>query len=184
MLTASTSAAMAGTGQVVICAGKEINRKMRPAMAGLNILFPNPPKDSFTTPIANKHPNARIHNGRFEGTLNASSTPVMMADPSKIAGSFFRMYFTMRYSNAMQKNTEEAVSTSASIRKTYKATKKAGIRAISTPYIFFSIVSPLCTCGDGETTSLCSISFFLFVLVFPGSNDSVHLVFTQPNIIQ
>ena len=82
-LKASTSPAMAVAGHVVICAGNDMSRNILPAMAGLKMLFPKPPKVSFTTPIANKHPSAKIHIGRFEGTLKASNTPVMMADPSR-----------------------------------------------------------------------------------------------------
>lgn len=87
-VTASVAAAVDGTGHVVICAGKEISRKMRPTNAGLKILFPNPPNDIFPMPMAAKAPMARIHKGRFEGRLKANSTPVSMADPSLIVGSF------------------------------------------------------------------------------------------------
>jgi len=127
-------------------------------MAGLNMLFPSPPKESFTTPMANRLPSASIHNGRSEGTLNASSTPVIMAEPSVTVGVFFKMYLTIRYSNPTQNNTAQAVIISASSRKTYNDTRKAGMSAMSTLYMFFSMVSPLCTCGEGETISFCSIS--------------------------
>ena len=61
-------------------------------MAGLKMLFPNPPKDSFTTPIANRHPSANIHNGKFDGTLKAKSTPVIIAEPSKAEGVFYHVF--------------------------------------------------------------------------------------------
>lgn len=153
-VTASVVEPTLGVGHVVICAGKEINRKIRPAIAGLKILFPNPPNDIFTTPMEKSAPSAKIHTGRLDGTLNASNTPVIMAEPSKTEGSVFRMNLAMRYSNPTQNNTDRAVIIKASSRNTYIATRNAGISAISTPYMFFSILSPLCTCGEGETISL------------------------------
>lgn len=151
--TPSMATEASGAGHVVICAGKDISRNIRPTSAGLKILFPNPPNDILPIPIAAKAPIATIHIGRSDGKLNASSTPVMIADPSHIFGSLFIMNRAIRYSNSRQKRTDAAVNTSASKRNTYSATKNAGIRAMSTPYMFFVIESPLCICGDGETVN-------------------------------
>src|SRR5690554_6850389 len=128
-LIASVASEIAGNGQVVICAGKDINKKIRPAIAGLKILLPNPPNDTLITPIANKHPKARIHNGRFDGTLKAKRTPVMIAEPSKAVGVFLIMYLTIKYSNKTQKTTADSVIINASNLNTYSATKNAGISA-------------------------------------------------------
>jgi hypothetical protein len=82
--------------------------------------------------MANKHPIAKIHIGKFEGTLNASNTPVIIAEPSKTVGFLFMMYFMMRYSNPTQNITEKSVIRSASNLKTYNAIKNAGINAMRT----------------------------------------------------
>ena len=78
---------------VVICAGNEIRRNTRPTNAGLKILLPNPPNDILPTPIANNAPRITIHTGKFDGRLNASNTPVRMAEPSPTVGSFLYRYF-------------------------------------------------------------------------------------------
>lgn len=158
--TASVADSKTGAGQVVICAGNEMSKNIRPTRAGLKMFLPKPPKDIFPMPMAANAPIARIHIGRFDGTLNASSTPVMMADPSLIVGSFFNMNLEIKYSNTTQNNMEANVNISASSLNTYSDNKNAGISAISTPYMFFGMLSPLCMCGEGDTINLFSIKTY------------------------
>ena len=40
-------------------------------------------------PMAAKAPITIIQTGRFDGKLNANKTPVNIAEPSQIVGSFF-----------------------------------------------------------------------------------------------
>src|SRR5690554_7512014 len=98
------------------------------------MLLPNPPNDSLTTPMANKHPIAKIHIGKFEGTLNASNTPVIIAEPSKTVGFLFMMYFMMRYSNPTQNITEKSVIRSASNLKTYNRSEEHTSELQSRPH--------------------------------------------------
>ena len=81
------------TGHEVICTGKEINRKTRPTNAGLNMLPPIPPNESFPIPMAATEPIIIIHHGKFEGTLNAIKIPVINAEPSVTVGLIFNRYF-------------------------------------------------------------------------------------------
>ena len=59
---------------------KEINKKIRPTNAGLNGLWPKPPKVILATPIATAAPMTIIHHGIFDGKLKANRTPVTTAD--------------------------------------------------------------------------------------------------------
>ncbi len=131
------------TGHVVICTGKDKSRNTRPANAGLNGLLPNPPKDIFATPIAKSAPNTIIQIGRLEGKLKASNTPVIIADPSAIVErSFFINKVVITHSKKTQAATDVAVTIKAPNPKKTNDTMKAGISAISTPYIFFCTLSP------------------------------------------
>ena len=67
---------------MVICTGKDISKNTLPTKAGLKILHPNPPNDIFPMPIATSAPIMIIQIGKFEGRLNASNTPVIIAEPS------------------------------------------------------------------------------------------------------
>ena len=78
-----------GTGHVVICTGKEINKNTRPTNAGLKIFLPNPPNDIFPIPIETMAPITMIHHGKLLGTLNASRIPVIIADPSVTVTAVF-----------------------------------------------------------------------------------------------
>ena len=52
-----------------------------------------------------------IHTGRLEGKLNASYTPVMIAEPSQIVVvGFFSKYFPIAHSKNKQAATEVAVT--------------------------------------------------------------------------
>lgn len=51
-----------------------------------------------------------IHTGRLEGTLKASSTPVISAELSKMVGCRLRMYFCMTYSKKRHASTEVSVT--------------------------------------------------------------------------
>ena len=69
------------------------------ASAGLKGLQPNPPKDILPTPIANSAPRMIIQIVRLDGKLNASNTPVMIAEPSQIVVvGFFSQYFPIAHS--------------------------------------------------------------------------------------
>ena len=77
-------------------------------------MHPNPPKDIFPTPIANSAPRMIIQTGRLDGRLNASSTPVMMAEPSQIVVVVvFNKYFPIAHSKNKQAATEVAVTIKA-----------------------------------------------------------------------
>ena len=94
-------------------------------------------------PMAAKAPRIIIHTGRLEGTLKANSTPVIRADPSQILVCFFNKYFCIKNSKIKQAITEVKVRTNAFHPKNNTEQMKAGISAINTPYIFFSMESPL-----------------------------------------
>ena len=142
-------------GHVVICAGNESKRNARPAKAGLNRLHPKPPKDIFTTPMANSAPRITIHTGKLEGKLKASNTPVMMAEPSLMVVSVrFIRYFPMTHSKNTQEATETNVTMKAPTPKKYNDVRKAGTNATSTPYIFLFTLSRLWICGDRDTVNL------------------------------
>jgi hypothetical protein len=98
-----------GFGHVVISTGNEINKKTRPTNAGLKGFFPSPPKDILATPIDIIAPTINIHIGRLVGTLNAKSTPVIIAEPSEIVGSPFKIYFCINHSNKRQEATDTKV---------------------------------------------------------------------------
>ena len=120
----------------------EINKKIRPAKAGLKGLQPKPPNDILPTPMANKAPRIIIQIGKLEGRLNANNTPVMIAEPSVIERrSRFKIYLLIAHSKNTQDTTETAVTTSEPMPKANNETRKAGISAISTPYIFFCTLS-------------------------------------------
>ena len=89
-VTASAKPQMGvGTGQVVIATGKEISMKTRATNAGLNRLWPSPPKGILAMPIATKAPTTIIQIGRLAGTLKANNRPVTMAEPSLIVVGTF-----------------------------------------------------------------------------------------------
>ena len=72
---------------------------------------PNPPKDILPTPIANSAPRMIIQIGKLDGKLNASNTPVMMAEPSQmVVVGFFIKYFPIAHSKNKQAATEVAVT--------------------------------------------------------------------------
>ena len=79
----------------------------------MKILFPSPPNDILPIPIAANAPIMIIHTGKFEGKLNASKTPVRMAEPSQIVGSFFIRNRWIKYSKTTQANTEVTVTINA-----------------------------------------------------------------------
>ena len=100
-----------GTGQEVICTGKAMSRVTRATRAGLNGLWPKPPKGIFAMPMATSAPITMIQIGRLEGTLKASNKPVTTAEPSLTLGFWCSMKRWMRYSNSTQHPMETAVRT-------------------------------------------------------------------------
>ena len=99
-----------GVGQVVICDGNEMSRNTRPTIAGLNGLFPSPPKVIFAMPIATIAPITIIHQSRFAGTLNARSIPVTIAEPSHIVVFPFKRNFWISHSTAIHATIEMRVT--------------------------------------------------------------------------
>ena len=69
------------SGHVVIAAGNDSSRNTRPTRAGFQILQPRPPKDILPMPIDTTAPITTIHHGSMLGRLNASSMPVISAEP-------------------------------------------------------------------------------------------------------
>ena len=104
--------------------------------------------------MATKAPMATIHRGMLTGRLNASRTPVMMAEPSHIVGFCRSRYFCIRYSKIRQAATETAVTMMAPQPKKITEQMNAGIRAIKTPYMFFSTESPLWMWGESDMVKL------------------------------
>ena len=100
----------AGFGNTVIAVGNDINRNIRPTSAGLKGLFPNPPKVIFPIPIATRLPIIIIHQGVFDGRLNASSNPVTTAEQSVILIPVLRIYFCITNSKRTHDVTETAVT--------------------------------------------------------------------------
>jgi len=87
-----------------------------------------------------------IQTGRLDGRLNANNTPVRMAEPSvTVVRSLFKIYFVIAHSKNTQATTDVKVTTNAPMPKMRSEAKKAGINAISTPYMFFCTLSLLCT---------------------------------------
>lgn len=103
---------------MVICTGKETNKKTRPTRAGLNMLNPNPPKDNFATPMAIKLPITIIQMGKLDGKLKANKIPVINADPSVMVTSVFNRYFWITYSNSIQEIIATEVTSKAPIPNT------------------------------------------------------------------
>jgi hypothetical protein len=62
-----------------------------------------------------------------------------------MVGCRFRRYFWIRNSNARHATTEVKVTTKTPVPKNTAEQMNAGISAMSTPYMFFSMESPLCT---------------------------------------
>ena len=58
----------------------------------------------------------------------------------------------------MQATTAVAVTSTALIPKKYIDVRNAGTSAINTPYMHWAVDSPLCICGEGETTNLFMLS--------------------------
>ena len=57
----------------------DIKRTIRATRAGFAKFCPMPPNKHFTITIATKHPIIAIQYGKFDGMLNAKSTPVTIA---------------------------------------------------------------------------------------------------------
>ena len=84
----------------------------------------------------------------FDGRLNASSRPVMVADRSPSVEGLLSMNLVMNHSKKRQDSTDVAVTISAPIPNTKNDVMSAGMRAQTTQRMFFSIVSPQCKCGE------------------------------------
>jgi hypothetical protein len=84
----------------------------------------------------------------FDGRLNASRIPVIVADKSPSVEGLLRMNLVMDHSKKRHDSTDVAVTISAPTPNTKNDTMSAGIRAQTTQRIFLSMVSPQCTCGD------------------------------------
>ena len=98
-----------GTGQVVICAGKEMSRNTRPVMAGLNTFCPIPPKDILATPMATKAPITIIHHEMPEGRFIPRSMPVTTAERSPMVELFLSRYLVMAHSRSTHEATLTAI---------------------------------------------------------------------------
>lgn len=107
------------------------------------MLHPNPPKLILPMPIATRAPITIIQTGKFEGTLKASNTPVIKAEPSKIGRLLLEKKLLNYIFKKRQATTEVRVTMIAPMPKNSTEQMKAGMSAISTPYMFFSIESPL-----------------------------------------
>ena len=169
---------------MVICTGKDINRNTRPTNAGLKILHPRPPKLILPMPMATSAPIMIIHTGRFDGTLNASNTPVISAEPSQMVGWRFNMNFCITYSKKRQATTEVSVTIMAPMPKNSTEQINAGMSAMSTPYMFLSMESPLWICGEGDINNLSIVSNFQVYSFLPVSNHSTCASFAQTDVIQ
>lgn len=60
--------------------------------------------------MAANAPMIIIQTGRLDGRLNASKTPVRIAEPSVIEGETFNRYFWIRNSKVRQAATDVAVT--------------------------------------------------------------------------
>ena len=81
------------------------------------MFFPSPPNDIFPMAMATNAPIIRMIVGKLLGTLKASKTPVIIAEPSEmVAGPLIR-YFCMRYSNSRLATTEIKITRTAPIPK-------------------------------------------------------------------
>lgn len=78
----SAESKLRGTGQVVMIAGSAIRRPTRATSAGLNGLFPMPPKICLPSQMARKAPIRQTQSGTPGGRFIASSSPVTAALPS------------------------------------------------------------------------------------------------------
>jgi hypothetical protein len=107
-------------------------------------------------------PITTIHHGRLEGRLNASKTPVTIADPSLILTGVFRIYSWISISARTHDAIDTAVIISAPIPNKYTVTKKAGIKETTTPTISLFTERSLLICGEGETVKSLLIVFFGF----------------------
>ena len=78
-----------------------------------------------------------------EGRLNASSIPVITAEPSEIVCCPLMRNFCIIHSKRMQEATETNVSANALNPKKYMPTNNAGTNAITTFHIIDFVVSLL-----------------------------------------
>jgi hypothetical protein len=151
-----------GMGHDVMATGKDINKNIRPAIAGLNRLLPSPPKLIFTTPIANAAPIATIYKGIPEGRLSANSNPVSAADRSHTVGRIFSTYFCNTHSSPTDALTDTIVTKSAVMPKKYTDTPQAGSRAMITSLIKRRVVTVSWMWGEGDIINFLSIYSKLF----------------------
>mgnify|MGYP003321456502 CR=1 FL=1 len=86
-------------------AANETNKNTRPPKAGFMKFCPNPPKDIFTTPIANRAPMKTTHQGVVTGRFIASRSPVTTAADSQKRPCLLKRYFVMAHSTSTQEST-------------------------------------------------------------------------------
>jgi len=73
---------------VVIATGKAACKTALPTRAGLNTLYPNPPKINLPSPMAIMPPQKAIQRGKLGGSVSPNNKPVITADQSAIVLSF------------------------------------------------------------------------------------------------
>ena len=90
--------------------------------------------------------------------MNAIRGPISIADPSHIVDFCLRRNFWIRNSNKTQEAIDVNITIKAPNPKNTRDVIRAGIKAITTPYISPFSVLPLCICGANNT--FCFFSIF------------------------
>ena len=89
----------------------------------------------------------------FDGRLNASSRPVMVADRSPSVEGLLSMNLVMNHSKKRHDRTDVTVTISAPTPNTVNEARSAGMSAHITQRMFLSMVSPQWICGDVDIYS-------------------------------
>ncbi len=141
-MVASIAAALgapAAVTQCIIGPGKDTNRTIRAANAGLTKFMPIPPNICLTTTIAIRQPNMAISGLISTGKFNASKRPVTTADKSPMVASRF-MILRERNSSRTQVAIQIAISTMERMPKITHAMIDAGISAMITSSMIRRVV--------------------------------------------
>src|SRR3990172_9309797 len=126
-------------------------RNTHPAIAGLNMLLPCPPKACFTKPIEKIPPIKGIHRGALKGMRRPKTKPVMTAVPSAIVISF-PLYLCTTASVRTQDETLDKSTSKPWMWNRYPAATTGGKSEKTTLQMTLWVVLSFFIKGGGETT--------------------------------
>ena len=136
----------AASGNCVMALPKEIIKKHRAANAGFTKFLPRPPKQHFTTRIANAEPMIGIYSGTIGDSDSASIMPVTAAEPSKML-SLRRVIAQNSHSDPTADTIDARMTNNACQPFTMTPTIAVGSSAISTVCMMNDVVQRSRMCG-------------------------------------